>query len=54
MTPLASIGAVMEHFQDLGAGHLADDGGIAKRQNGEHVAVGQKPRIMCDQRHSLC
>ncbi len=37
------VRALVEHFQDLRAGHLADHGGVAEGQDGEHVAVGQQP-----------
>ncbi len=46
------VGAIIEHFQDLGTGHLADHGCVAERQDGEHVAVGQQALGHAYQLHS--
>ncbi len=35
------VGTVVEHFQDLCTGHLANDGCIAEGQDGEHVSIVQ-------------
>ena len=46
MRALEQGGGLVEQVADLRAGHRADGGGVAERQDLEHVAVGQQHGIV--------